>query len=126
MSVQQLGSIYERLLEREPSRAPDGSVEIRLDSYARKDTGSFYTPQELVDLVIDQTLKPLAEELRAFVARARELAGDRRSKAERREELARVDPAEAVLRLKVLDPAMGVAVTSWSPRWTSCRTTSPN
>ena len=108
MSVQQLGSIYERLLEREPSRAPDGSVEIRLDAYARKDSGSFYTPQELVDLVIDQTLKPLAEErLRAFEARARELAGDRRSKAERREELARVDPAEAVLRLKVLDPAMG-------------------
>ena len=108
MSVQQLGSIYERLLEREPSRAPDGTVEIRLDSYARKDSGSFYTPQELVDLVIDQTLKPLAEErLRAFEARARELGGERRSKSERKADLARMDPAEAVLRLKVLDPAMG-------------------
>ena len=108
MSVQQLGSIYERLLEREPTRTADGSIEIRPDSYARKDSGSFYTPQELVDLIVDQTLKPLAEErLRAFEARARDLASDRRSKAERMTVLARLDPAEAVLRLKVLDPAMG-------------------
>ena len=108
MSVQQLGSIYERLLEREPTRTADGGVEIRLDSYARKDSGSFYTPQELVDLIVDQTLKPLAEErLRAFEARAHELATDRRPKAVRMATLARLDPAEAVLRLKVLDPAMG-------------------
>ena len=108
MSVQQLGSIYERLLEREPTRTADGSIEIRLDSYARKDSGSFYTPQELVDLIVDQTLKPLAEErLRAFEARAQDLASDRRSKTERMEVLARLDPAEAVLRLKVLDPSMG-------------------
>ena len=108
MSVQQLGSIYERLLEREPTRTADGGIEIRLDSYARKDSGSFYTPQELVDLIVDQTLKPLAEErLRAFEARAQDLASDRRAKAERMAVLARLDPAEAVLRLKVLDPAMG-------------------
>ena len=108
MSVQQLGSIYERLLEREPARSARGGVEIRLDSYARRDSGSFYTPQELVDLIVDQTLKPLAEErLRAFEARARELAIDCRPKADRTTALARLDPAEAVLRLKVLDPAMG-------------------
>ena len=107
MSVQQLGSIYERLLEREPTRR-GRRVEIRLDSYARKDSGSFYTPQELVDLILDQTLKPLAEErLQAFEARAQELASDRRPKADRMAALARRDPAEAVLRLKVLDPAMG-------------------
>ncbi len=108
MSVQQLGSIYERLLEREPVRAAGGGVEIRLEPYARKDSGSFYTPQELVDLLVDQTLKPLAEErLRAFVTRAQELAADRRPLAARQEALARLDPAVAVLRLKVLDPAMG-------------------
>ena len=108
MSVQQLGSIYERLLEREPTRTADGTIEIRPDSYARKDSGSFYTPQELVDLIVDQTLKPLAEErLRAFEARAQDLASDRRSKAERMAVLARLDPAASVLRLKVLDPAMG-------------------
>ena len=108
MSVQQLGSIYERLLEQEPVRNPDGQVHIRPNPYARKDSGSFYTPQELVDLIVDQTLKPLVDErLAAFEARAGELRGDRRPKAERRAELARLDPAQAVLDLKVLDPAMG-------------------
>ena len=63
MSVQQLGSIYERLMEQEPSRS-DGKIAVRPNPYARKDSGSFYTPQELVDLIIDQTLKPLVEERR--------------------------------------------------------------
>ena len=108
MSVQQLGSIYERLLEREPVRNDDGSIEVRPNSYARKDSGSFFTPQELVDLIIDRTLKPLVEErLSAFENRARELADDNRPATERRDELLGLDPAEAVLDLKVLDPAMG-------------------
>ena len=108
MSVQQLGSIYERLLEREPVRDEDGKIAVRPNSYARKDSGSFFTPQELVDLIIDQTLKPLAEErLTAFEKMSTELKGDRRSKRERLAELRKHDPAEAVLDLKVLDPAMG-------------------
>ena len=108
MSVQQLGSIYERLLEREPVWDDDGNVVARPNSYARKDSGSFFTPQELVDLIVDRTLKPLAEErLAAFVEKAAALAGDARPKAERHAELLQLDPAEAVLDLKVLDPAMG-------------------
>ena len=108
MSVQQLGSIYERLLEHEPARRDDGTIAIRPNPYVRKDSGSFYTPQELVDLIVDHTLKPLAEErLRAFEDKAAALQGDRRPKAQRRAELSRFDPAEAVLELKVLDPAMG-------------------
>ena len=108
MSVQQLGSLYERLLEQEPVLDADGRVQIRPNPYARKDSGSFYTPQDLVDLIVDQTLKPLMEErLDAFETRANELRSDRRTKSERRAELARLDPAEAVLDLKVLDPAMG-------------------
>ena len=108
MTVQQLGSIYERLLEREPVRDAQGGIEIRPNPYARKDSGSFYTPQELVDLILDQTLKPLAEErLDAFEDKARELASDRRPRADRKADLRRLDPAEAVLELKVLDPAMG-------------------
>ena len=107
MSVQQLGSIYERLLEREPVR-DDGHLSIRLNPYARKDSGSFYTSQELVDLIVERTLKPLADErLNAFEDKAAALKSDRRSKQERRAELERFDPAEAVLDLKVLDPAMG-------------------
>lgn len=108
MSVQQLGSIYERLLEREPARDENGTIVIRPNPYARKDSGSFFTPQELVDLIVDRTLKPLAEErLHAFEAKAAELKRDRRPKAERRADLLKLDPAEAVLNLKVLDPAMG-------------------
>ena len=108
MSVQQLGSIYERLLEREPVRDDTGKIVIRPNVYARKDSGSFFTPQELVDLIVDRTLKPLAEERRtAFKERSKELKSDRRPKAERLAELRKLDPAEAVLDLKVLDPAMG-------------------
>ena len=108
MSVQQLGSLYERLLEREPVRNEYGEVVVRLNSYARKDSGSFFTPQELVDLIVERTLKPLAEErLAKFEKKAAELKSDRRPKAEREAELRKLDPAEAVLNLKVLDPAMG-------------------
>ena len=108
MSVQQLGSLYERLLEREPVRDESGEVVVRLNSYARKDSGSFFTPQELVDLIVERTLKPLAEErLAKFEKKAAELKSDRRPKAEREAELRKLDPAEAVLGLKVLDPAMG-------------------
>ena len=67
MSVQQLGSIYERLLEREPVLGDGGKIVIRPNPYARKDSGSFYTPQELVDLIVGRTLKPLVDErLKAF------------------------------------------------------------
>ena len=100
--------IYERLLEREPVRDDEGKIAVRLNPYARKDSGSFYTPQELVDLIVDRTLKPLAEErLTVFEEKAAELRSDRRPKAQREAELCRLDPAEAVLDLKVLDPAMG-------------------
>ncbi len=108
MSVQQLGSIYERLLEREPVRGADGKIAIRPNPYARKDSGSFYTSQELVDLIVERTLKPLAEErLLAFEDRSDELKSDRRPRKERHAELRRLDPAVAVLDLKILDPAMG-------------------
>ena len=124
MSVQQLGSIYERLLEREPVRGADGNVAIRPNAYARKDSGGFYTPQELVDLIVERTLKPLAEErLKAFEDKAATLSHDRRPKGERRAELHRFDPAEAVLDLKVLDPAMAISLLL---PWISCPITSPN
>ena len=108
MSVQQLGSIYERLLEQEPVRGDDGKIGMRPNPYARKDSGSFYTPQELVDLIVEKTLEPLVEErLKSFEARAEALKSDRRPKSERRKELEALDPAVAALDLKILDPAMG-------------------
>ena len=108
MTVQQLGSIYERLLEREPARTPDGQIVVRPNSYARKDSGSFYTPQPLVDLIVERTLTPLLEERKAaFQQKAAALQSDHRAKADRIAELRRLDPAESALNLKVLDPAMG-------------------
>ena len=108
MTVQQLGSIYERLLEREPARTPDGRIVVRPNSYARKDSGSFYTPQPLVDLIVERTLLPLLEERKtAFQAKAAALQSDKRAKADRIADLRPLDPAEAALNLKVLDPAMG-------------------
>ena len=108
MSVQQLGSIYERLLERVPVRDSEGKISIGLNPYARTDSGSFFTPQELVDLIIDRTLRPLAEErLKAFKDETAELKNDPRPTDQRKSELLKLDPAVAVLNLKVLDPAMG-------------------
>ena len=108
MSVQQLGSIYERLLEREPVQESDGTITVRPNRYARKDTGSYYTPQELVDLIVDRTLWPLvSERLAAFESKGKDLEEDPRPISERLSDLMKLDPAEAVLDLKVLDPAMG-------------------
>ena len=108
MSVQQLGSIYERLLEQEPVRDDGGEIVVRPNPYARKDSGSFFTPQELVDLIVDRTVKPLVDEREeSFKKRAADLASDRRPRSERLVEMQAMDPAEAALDLKVLDPAMG-------------------
>ena len=103
LEVRQLGSIYERLLERVPQRDSDGNVEVVISPYARKDSGSYYTPQELVDLIVEQTLTPLVEE---------RIAAFRNDPGEAN------DPAAALLNLKILDPAMGsghflITVLDW-------------
>ena len=58
LSVQQLGSIYERLLEHEVTRDGDDII-IRLNVFARKGSGSYYTPDDLVGLIIRETIDPL-------------------------------------------------------------------
>ena len=105
LGVRQLGSVYERLLERALA-AEGGSVAVRPDVFARKDSGSYYTPDDLVGLILDETLGPLAAApMEAFRARAGEPAGGRREA--RLAELRALDPAERLLALKVCDPAMG-------------------
>ena len=107
LSVEQLGTLYEQLLERRPV-IQNGKVEAQLQPYARKDTGSYYTPPELVRLIVEQTLAPLvAEREDRFRQLAVWLASDTRDFDTRRRELIDADPAEAVLQLKALDPAMG-------------------
>lgn len=78
LGVEQLGSVYERVLEYEPARR--GS-ELRLErtSIQRKSTGSFYTPQSLTEFLVRRTLAPLVEG---------RTAGE-------------------ILQLRLLDPAMG-------------------
>ena len=101
LSVQQLGSIYERLLEYELAREADGSVAVRPGMFARKLSGSYYTPDDLVGLIVRETVGPLADARREAFSEAVE-AGARPPAA-----LRRLDPAMRLLELKICDPAMG-------------------
>ena len=107
LSVRELGTLYESLLERRPV-IRNGQVASQLQPHARKDTGSYYTPPELVRLIIEQALAPQVSECAArFADLAQTLAADPRPLETRRQELSDADPAAAVLQLKVLDPAIG-------------------
>lgn len=78
LGVEQLGAVYERVLEYEPVRR-DGPLVLSRTSIERKSTGSFYTPRAITEFLVRRTLHPL-------------VAG--RSAAE-------------ILALRVVDPAMG-------------------
>ena len=107
LSVQQLGSIYERLLEHEVVER-DGRVEVISDEAARKGSGSFYTHEVLVQFILERAVGPLViGYVEQFRGKAEALAGERRSKAERLAELIPLDPASRLLEIKVCDPAMG-------------------
>jgi hypothetical protein len=107
LSVQQLGSIYERLLEFEIARDESGALSVRPNLFARKNSGSYYTPDELVGLILDETLEPLiTERLGAFRAALGKL-DSKDTEDYRRRVLRDVDPANAILSLRVCDPAMG-------------------
>lgn len=108
LSVQHLGSIYEGLLERDPVPDGAGGVTLRLNPFARKNSGSYYTDEELVRLILRQTLGPLLAERRTrFVALAEALAHETGPRAGRRARLERIDIAEQFLTLRICDPAMG-------------------
>jgi hypothetical protein len=92
LNTEELGSVYEGLLELHPQPEPKGvSWEWRYSGGAgsdRKTTGSYYTPDALVQELIKSALVPVID--------------DRLSKA--------VGPAEqekALLDIKVIDPACG-------------------
>lgn len=107
LSVQQLGSIYERLLEHEVIRER-GAVQIRPNIFARRGTGSYYTPDDLVTLIVRETISPLiADRMEAFSAKVEEQAASTKPLNQRLGALKRVDPAERLLDLKICDPAMG-------------------
>lgn len=88
MATEELGSVYEGLLELVPVREDEGrtfsfagGAEAR--GNARKVSGSYYTPDSLVQCLLDSALDPVLE----------------RAEAE--------GGAEAILELNVIDPACG-------------------
>ena len=77
LDVEQLGAVYERVLEYEP--ALDGPAPLARTRDLRKSSGSFYTPRAVTTHLVRQTLEPLI----------------------------RGRTADEILALRVLDPAMG-------------------
>ncbi|MBU3889764.1 Eco57I restriction-modification methylase domain-containing protein [Methylosinus sp. KRF6] len=91
MKTEELGSVYESLLELQPQLGDDGKTLSFASEAAeqrgnqRKTTGSYYTPDSLVQLLLDTTLDPVLDE--------QEAQAD--------------DPAAELLKLTVIDPACG-------------------
>ena len=86
VGADELGSIYEGLLELHPRMNKEAGT-FELDTavgHERKTTGSYYTPTELVECLLESALDPLLDEASRTA-----------------------DPAAAILNLKVCDPACG-------------------
>jgi len=96
LSVQQLGSIYEGLLEHHFVRE-NGTTRLTTDKAERKATGTYYTPDYIVKYIVEQTITPLLQDIeqRGPVKAAR---------ASRKEDNSFADE---VLKLNICDPAMG-------------------
>ncbi|MCX5969745.1 MAG: N-6 DNA methylase [Cyanobacteria bacterium] len=92
LNTEELGSVYEGLLELHPQlERAGGSWQLSYGGGAgsdRKTTGSYYTPDQLVQLLIVSALLPVI--------------ADRLSKASTQEE-----KEQALLAIRVLDPACG-------------------
>lgn len=100
MGAEELGSVYESLLELVPKHsAADRTFEL-VDRIGndRKQTGSYYTPSALTETLLDSTLDPVIDDA---VKR-----GEQRASAK-----GLLDPAETIaeelLSLTVCDPACG-------------------
>ncbi|MFE9938350.1 Eco57I restriction-modification methylase domain-containing protein [Streptomyces hirsutus] len=100
LDAEELGSVYESLLELEPKHsATDRSFElIEVAGNSRKTTGSYYTPSSLIECLLDTTLDPVIDDA---VKR-----GEQRATT-----VGRPDPADDIvdelLSLTVCDPACG-------------------
>ncbi|WP_381795508.1 Eco57I restriction-modification methylase domain-containing protein [Streptomyces niveus] len=100
MGSEELGSIYESLLELVPKHsATERSFELvnRLGN-DRKKTGSYYTPASLIETLLDSTLDPVIDDAQKRGEEAATEAGE-------------PDPSETIVRellsLTVCDPACG-------------------
>jgi N-6 DNA Methylase len=86
LGSEELGSIYESLLELHPELSLDaGSFALATGGgHERKLTGSYYTPTSLIACLLDSALDPLLAEATSVS-----------------------DPETAILNLKIVDPACG-------------------
>ncbi|MFV0679859.1 Eco57I restriction-modification methylase domain-containing protein [Ottowia sp.] len=119
LSVSHLGGIYERLLEyaliHEVQAKDDYKDKPEINrlvaqpaSFARKVSGSYYTHDDLVRLVLRESVGLLAKEKMAdFEARCAKWAKKAALNPGDWDALDRLDPASALLELKICDPAMG-------------------
>ena len=90
METEELGSVYESLLELTPRLTDDGrgfafAEGGEAKGHARKTTGSYYTPDSLVQALLDSALDPVLDRVEAEAD----------------------DPAAALLSVTVIDPACG-------------------
>jgi hypothetical protein len=79
LGVEQLGAVYEHLLDYDVAAGARTGPAMLVSSGRRKATGSFYTPRALTEFLVRRTLAPLVQDA----------------------------SADQVLDLRVLDPAMG-------------------
>jgi hypothetical protein len=86
LGAEELGSVYESLLELHPTINRD-SRDFKLEAVAgseRKITGSYYTPSSLISALLDSALEPVLDEAAGAA-----------------------DPEAAILEVSVVDPASG-------------------
>jgi hypothetical protein len=80
LGVEQLGGVYERILDYDPVSSPGSRPTLALvGAGRRKATGTFYTPRALTEFLVRRALAPLVRDARP----------------------------DQILSLRVLDPAMG-------------------
>ena len=109
MGSEELGSVYESLLELHP-QLHVGAATFALDVAAgseRKTTGSYYTPSSLIQSLLDTALEPVvAERLRQAEEQGSRGAGEKNlTSAPLHLRTAALE--EAILNIKVVDPAAG-------------------
>ncbi|MFD8648777.1 Eco57I restriction-modification methylase domain-containing protein [Streptomyces mirabilis] len=100
LDAEELGSVYESLLELEPkySAADRTFTLVEVAGNTRKTTGSYYTPSSLIECLLNSSLDPVIEDA---VKRGEEAAT----------QSGQTDPTDAIvnelLSLTVCDPACG-------------------
>ena len=107
LGPEELGSVYESLLELHPLLNTDAGA-FDLASAAgneRKTTGSYYTPTSLIQVLLDSALDPVIEQ--ALEEASRKAAKDAKDFEKEKSALLASLREQALLNLKVCDPACG-------------------